>query len=76
VLHAQVGDALVIDDGGMAGLPRTGTIIAVTGQDGAPPYLVRWLAGEYESRIVPGAGAHIEKRQRRSAAEGADGVPR
>jgi len=36
----------------------------VTGQDGSPPYLVRWLAGEYESRISPGAGARIEKHQR------------
>jgi len=31
VLRAEVGDTLVIDDGGMGGLPRIGTIIAVTG---------------------------------------------
>ena len=62
VLHAEVGDTLVIDGGGMAGLPRIGMIVAVTGRDGSPPYLVRWLAGEYESRISPGAGAHIEKK--------------
>jgi Domain of unknown function (DUF1918) len=61
VLRAEVGDTLVIDSGGMAGLPRIGTIIAVTGQDGSPPYMVRWLAGEYESRILPGAGARVEK---------------
>lgn len=62
VLRAEVGDTLVID-GGMAGLPRIGAIIAVTGRDGSPPYLVRWLAGEYESRISPGAGARIGKHQ-------------
>ena len=58
---AEVGDTLVIDGGGMGGLPRLGTIIAVTGQDGSPPYLVRWLTGEYESRVLPGPGAHVEK---------------
>ena len=61
VLRPGVGDTLVIDSGGMARLPRIGTIIAVTGQDGSPPYPVRWLAGEYESRILPGAGARVEK---------------
>ncbi len=62
VPRAQPGDTLVIDGAGMAGLPRTGTIIAVTGQDGKPPYLVRWTAGDYESRISPGPGARVEKR--------------
>jgi hypothetical protein len=27
----------------------------------APPYLVRWLAGEHESTVSPGAGAHVHK---------------
>lgn len=62
-LRAEPGDTLVIDGGGMSGLPRAGTIIAVEGQDGAPPYLVRWTTGDYESRISPGRGARIEKRQ-------------
>jgi len=44
--------------------PKRQTIIAVTGQDGSPPYLVHWLAGEYESRISPGEGTRIEKHQR------------
>ena len=62
-LHAEVGDTLVIDDGGMAGLPRIGTIVAVIGRDGSPPYLVHWLAGDYESRILPGPGARVEKQR-------------
>lgn len=60
-LRAEPGDVLSIDGTGMSGLPRTGTIIAVAGQDGTPPYLVRWTAGDYESRISPGPGARIEK---------------
>jgi hypothetical protein len=40
----------------MAGLPRLGVIVAVYGRDGAPPYFVRWIAGDYESRVHPGPG--------------------
>jgi hypothetical protein len=69
-LRAEVGDTLVIDDGGTVGLPRIGTIIAVIGRDGSPPYLVHWLAGEYESRILPGPGARVEKQ--RAASRRAD----
>lgn len=62
-LHAEPGDTLVIDGAGMAVLPRTGTIIAVIGYDGSPPYLVRWTSGDYESRISPGPCASIERRR-------------
>lgn len=59
-LRARPGDTLVIGGAGMPGVPRTGVIIAVTGQDGRSPYLVRWTTGDYESRISPGPGARIE----------------
>jgi uncharacterized protein DUF1918 len=64
VLRAEVGDTLIIDAGGLAGIPRTGEIVAVTSPDGSPPYRVRWLAGEYESVIFPGPGARVEKGHR------------
>lgn len=57
------GDTLIIDGAGMAGLPLLGTIVAILGDDGAPPYLVRWTGGDYESRVFPGSGAHIEKHR-------------
>lgn len=62
-LRAEPGDTLVIEGAGMAGLPRTGIIIAVEGQDGRPPYLVRWTMGDYESRISPGPGARIDRHR-------------
>jgi len=61
-LYAEVGDTLVIDQPDGAGLPRVGEIVAIPGPRGAPPYLVRWLAGDYESLIVPGRMAHVERR--------------
>lgn len=60
-LRAEVGDTLIVDDGGLGGIPRIGEIVAVTGPDGAPPYRVRWLAGEYESLVFPGLGARVQK---------------
>lgn len=62
-LRAEPGDTLIIDGAGMSGLPRTGIIIAVVGQDGSPPYLVRWTTGDYESRISPGPCARVERRR-------------
>lgn len=64
LLTAEVGDTLVIDGEAIAGVPRSGEITAVGGPDGSPPYHVRWLAGDYESVIVPGPGARVDKRQR------------
>ncbi len=44
-LRAEVGDMLITRHrtGGLAGIPRLGEIVAVTGPDGSPPYRVRWL---------------------------------
>lgn len=60
-MRSALGDTLVIDGAGMAGLPLLGTIVAIFGDDGAPPYLIHWTGGDYESRVFPGAGARIEK---------------
>jgi hypothetical protein len=62
-LRAEPGDTLIIDGAGSAGLPRVGTVVRVSG-DGAPPYVVHWHAGDYESRIWPSPGARVQKRRR------------
>lgn len=66
-LKADAGDVLVIDPDGQSGLPRIGQIIAVLGQDGAPPYRVHWVVGDYESLISPVAGAYVRKSRQRAA---------
>ena len=60
-MGAVVGDTLIVESEGAAGLPRIGEILAVAGPDGSPPYRVRWLAGEYESLIRPGRSARVQK---------------
>jgi hypothetical protein len=58
-LRARVGDTLIMSGEGPGGIPRVGKIVALTNPDGSPPYRVRWLAGEYESLIIPGPGARV-----------------
>jgi len=38
--------------------PREGEIVEVRGQDGAPPYVVRWTDG-HEGLTYPGTDAHV-----------------
>jgi hypothetical protein len=33
------------------------------GQDGSPPYLVHWTAGDYDAQVTPDLGARIEKHR-------------
>lgn len=60
-VRPAVGDILIIDGAGMAGLPLLGTIVALSGDGATPPYLVRWTGGDYESWVVPGPRARIEE---------------
>jgi uncharacterized protein DUF1918 len=57
-LHAQVGDRLVIE-GGALRPRRQAVILEVHGDEGAPPYVVRWTDGS-EGAVFPGPDAHIE----------------
>ena len=57
-LHARVGDRLVVEGGGLRPR-RQAVILEVHGDDGAPPYVVRWSDGS-EGAVFPGPDAHIE----------------
>jgi Domain of unknown function (DUF1918) len=60
-MKAEVGDELIIESP-QPGVPgRIGTIVALHNTDGSPPYVVHWLAGDYDSRIDPGPKARIER---------------
>ncbi len=58
-MRAQIGDRLIVerprDD-----LPaREGVVLRVQGEDGAPPYWVRWLDEGREALVYPGPDARI-----------------
>ena len=57
-MRAQVGDQLVVE-GRTTNVPQQrGEVIEVRGEDGAPPYVVRWADG-HEGLVYPGPDAHI-----------------
>ena len=57
-MQAKVGDHLVVE-GRTVGQPRReGEILEVRGDDGAPPYVVRWEDGR-EGVTYPGSDAFI-----------------
>ena len=57
-MHANVGDHLVVESRTVYQPRREGEILEVHGEQGAPPYLVRWADG-HEGLSFPGPDAHI-----------------
>ncbi|RYP82903.1 DUF1918 domain-containing protein [Nocardioides guangzhouensis] len=62
-MRATVGDRLVVEGRKVDDGRREGEVVEVHGQDGAPPYLVRWSDG-HEGLTFPGPDAHVVPRQR------------
>lgn len=59
-MRAAVGDRLIVK-GHRIGEPDKGAeILAVEGEDGAPPYLVRWDDDGHEGLLFPGSDAVVE----------------
>jgi hypothetical protein len=67
-MHAHVGDFLVIASNHLEGQRRVGLIEEVHGEDGAPPYRVKWEDEERSTLVIPGPDAHIEHRAQGTAA--------
>lgn len=58
-LRARPGDRLVVRGHHQGESQRDGEILKVLGEDGAPPYLVRWEDG-HESEVFPGSDIFIQ----------------
>ncbi len=66
-LHAEPGDRLVVRAHHVGETVRDGEILEVLGEDGGPPFLVRWTDDGHVSRVYPGSDAfveHLEERPR------------
>ena len=55
VMKANVGDLLVVP----GRQSRIGLVIRVVGQDGAPPYVIRWQRDGHIAMVTPGQYARI-----------------
>lgn len=58
MVHAHVGDQIVVEGRTVGTQRREGEVIEVRGEDGAPPYVVRWSDG-HEGLTFPGPDAHV-----------------
>jgi hypothetical protein len=58
MVQAHVGDQLVVEGRTVGVQRREGEVIEVRGEDGAPPYVVRWSDG-HEGLTFPGPDAHV-----------------
>jgi hypothetical protein len=58
-MRASVGDELVIRGRHVGDVDREGVIIEIHGDDGGPPYLVRW-ENDHESVFFPSADTVVE----------------
>jgi len=61
-MRAAVGDRIVIRGHNAGERRRDAVIVAVEGQDGGAPYMVRWEDDGHESLFFPGADALVERR--------------
>lgn len=59
-MRAAVGDRLVVRAHRVGEHDRGAEILAVEGEDGGPPYLVRWDEDGHEGLMFPGADAVVE----------------
>lgn len=62
-MRAQVGDQMVVEGRTDSQPRRHGEVVEVRGEDGAPPYVVRWDDG-HEGLVFPGPDAHVVPGQR------------
>jgi Domain of unknown function (DUF1918) len=60
-MHAVIGDELVVKGRRVGDVSREGVILAIHGEDGAPPYLVRWKDG-HETLFTPSSDTVVEHR--------------
>lgn len=58
-MRATAGDELIVRGRHVGDVDRRGVIIEIQGQDGAPPYLVRWQDG-HQSLFTPSSDTLVE----------------
>jgi hypothetical protein len=59
-MRASVGDRLVIKGHNVGAPDKDGEVLEVHGEDGAPPWLIRWSDDGHEGLFFPGPDAEVE----------------
>lgn len=58
-MRAAVGDRIVVKGPHVGDPVRDGEIVEVHGENGAPPYVVRWSDTDHATLFFPGPDAEI-----------------
>ena len=59
-MKATVGDRIVVQGVHVGDHGRTGEVLEVYGENGDPPFVVRWDDDGHESTFWPSSDAHVE----------------
>jgi hypothetical protein len=57
-MQAKVGDRLLVESSKVDTPRREGEVMEVRGEDGGPPFVVKWSDG-HEGLVFPGPDAHV-----------------
>jgi hypothetical protein len=58
-MQAMAGDHLLVHNHHVGERDREAVILEVRGEDGAPPFVVRWSDTEQEALVFPGPDAEV-----------------
>lgn len=61
-MRASVGDRIRVHGRTVGAAERQGEIVEVRGEDGAPPYLVRFADG-HERLVFPGSDSEVDSQE-------------
>lgn len=59
-MKARVGDHILIQGHHVGDHERKALVLEVRGDDGGPPYLVKWFDDDHEGLFFPGSDARVE----------------
>lgn len=59
-MYAKVGDELVIEGHRVGEPKRRGVVVEVRGEDGGPPYAVRWDESGRTTLLFPGPDCRVK----------------
>ena len=62
-MKASVGDRIVVPGHHVGDATQAALILALEGEGGEPPYLVRWESDGHEGLFFPGADAMLEEHE-------------
>jgi hypothetical protein len=63
-MQAVVGDHVIVHGHKVGEVERRGEVVECRGQDGSPPYVVRWDGDGHEGLFFPGPDAEVEHPKR------------